>query len=400
MREKLSKKSVNWSGKGHGCTEHEIKAAVNAIRTADPLTQGKYLSLFEKKFCDYLGAGRAFAVANCTNALDLSTVLSRLGTDDEVIIPAHTFCATAIPFARTGATIKWADIDPETRVVSEQSIRAVLSEKTKVIVVVHLYGLMAPMPEIMQLAAERNILVVEDCAQAIGATIDGRKAGTFGDFACFSFHGAKNMSTLGEGGMLVVRSEEIARLVPGLRHNGCCAYPGERKEYWKPAMSNVDVDIPGVWPYNFCLGEVQCAVGVALLERLDQMTSERIRRAKKFIDAMSGFSELSFQKNPDGYGHVFHLLSARYDGSETGKTRDDFIATMWEKHRVKIIVQYYPLYRYPLFQAHGFGDADCPHTDYFFDNMVSFPFHLWMNEDDFDYMIEVTVKTLEALRRN
>ena len=395
----MKKRVVNWSGRGHGYSENEIESVVAAMRTADPLTQGTYLTEFEKKFCAYLESGPAFAVANCTNALDLSALLARVGPGDEVVVPAHTFCATAIPFAHAGATICWADIDPDTRVVSLETIKAVVTSKTKVIVVVHLYGLMAPMPEIMAFAEERGILVVEDCAQAIGADIDGQRAGTFGDYACFSFHGAKNMSTLGEGGMLVVKSEEEAKLVPGLRHNGCCGFAGERKQYWKPAMSNVDVDIDGVWPYNFCLGEIQCAVGVALIDRVEEMNAERMRRAAKFQQAVSDYPELSFQTVPDGYRHVYHLLSARYAGEEYGKSRDRFIASMWEEHGVKVIVQYYPLYRYPLFQAHGSGSADCPHTDHFFDNMVSFPFHLWMAEDDFDYMIDVTVTTLEAMRK-
>lgn len=395
----MGKREINWSGRGHDFSKKEIQIAVEATQHCDPLTQGKYLGEFEAKFQKYLGVQHAFAVANCTNALDLTALLSQIAADDEVVIPAHTFCASAIPFARTGAVIKWADIDSETRVVNLETIKAVCTPKTKIIVVVHLYGLMAPMPEIMTFASERNIVVVEDCAQAIGAEIDGQKAGTFGDYACFSFHGAKNMSTLGEGGMLVVKSNEKAVLVPGLRHNGCCGFSGgDRESYWKPAMSNVDVDVQGVWPYNFCIGEIQCAVGSALLDRIEEMTGERIRRANKFIAAVKDFPELSFQTIADGYRHIYHLLSARYDGSEYEASRDAFIEMIWGEYGIKVIVQYYPLYRYPLFKAHGFGDADCLNTDHFFDNMVSFPFHLWMSEDDFDYMIEATIKTLGALR--
>ncbi|MBF0233854.1 MAG: aminotransferase class V-fold PLP-dependent enzyme, partial [Desulfamplus sp.] len=297
----MKKREINWSGRGHDYTDDEIDEIIDAVKTADPLTQGKNLSMFETSFKEYNGVKHAFAVANCTNSLDLAAVLSRIDEGDEVIIPAHTFCATAIPFARVGATIRWADIDSETRVVNLNTIKAVWTSKTKVIVVVHLYGLMAPMPEIMEFAASQGVLVVEDCAQAIGAEINGCKSGTFGDFACFSFHGAKNMSTLGEGGMLVVSADAGAELVSGLRHNGCRPYSGDRAHYWKPAMSNVDSDIKNVWPYNFCLGEVQCALGVKLLSRVDQMTDDRIARAHKFIGAMAGHAELSFQVVPEGY---------------------------------------------------------------------------------------------------
>ena len=122
---------------------------------------------------------------------------------------------------------------------------------------------------------------MEDCAQAPGASINGQKVGTFGDFGCFSFHGAKNMTTLGEGGMLTVKSDVDAALVPGIRHNSVRPFTGERDRYWVPAMSNVDLDIDGVWPNNFCLGEAQCALGSELLKTLDESNDILIAQAKK-----------------------------------------------------------------------------------------------------------------------
>jgi perosamine synthetase len=378
-------------------TEEEIATVVDVMQHADPLTQGKYQDEFERKFERYIGTSRAFAISNCTCALELSALLSGLTPKDEVIIPAHTFCATAIPFARTGAKIVWADIDPETRVVSRETIEPLITEKTKVIVPVHLYGLMAPMPEIMDMAIDRDILVVEDCAQAIGSSINGKRAGTFGDFSCFSFHTHKNITTLGEGGMLVVRDEGLAKLVPGLRHNGIRSF-GERREYWKPAMSNVDMDIDCVLPYNFCLGEVQCALGSKLIERVDALNDLRNRRAKRFVAFMETFPELSFQRVPEGYYHNYHLLSARYDGRWYQKTNSDLIERLAYTYRIKAIVQYYPLYRYPMFQKLGFGKANCPNTDRFFDSMISFPFHSWMSDYDFEIMMYSVWHALEDMR--
>ena len=347
----------------------------------------------------YNSIPNSFAVANCTNALDLSAMLCGLKKGDEVIIPAHTFCATAIPFARAGATILWADIDPATRVISAESVKSLLTKKTKVIVVVHLYGLMADMDAIMKLAQKNGCLVVEDCAQAIGAEYHGKKAGSIGDFGTFSFHCQKSLTTLGEGGMLAVRSGELAKKVPGLRHNGVRPFDYDRKDYWSPAMSNVDTDLDGIWPYNFCINEVQCALGSAVIKRLDQMNAFRIKRAGLFMDSVKGFPELSFQAVSPHHKHVYHLLSAKYDGKITGKNRDEFISIMAYEYGVKAIVQYYPLYRYPLFKKMGFGAANCPRTDDFFDNMVSFPFHHWMDENDFKYMIDSTVSTLKRLRK-
>lgn len=400
MRTKKSNKpfKIDWSGRAFDYTPDEINAVVDVMRSGDPLTQGRHLAELERKFSDFNKSPNSFAVSNCTNALDLSALLCGVGPGDEVIIPAHTFCASAIPFARQGVTIKWADIDPETRIVSADSIRNLISGKTKAIIVVHLYGLMAEMDTIMEETKKYNCYVVEDCAQALGAEYKGKKSGNWGHFGAFSFHAQKNLTTLGEGGMLTVSEKEKALLVPGLRHNGLQPFQGDRKDYWIPAMANVDLDIEGVWPYNFCLGEAQSALGSKALERIDSMNEKRIMRAGKFREALKDFTELSFQKVSADHKHCYHLLSAKYIGEPFHKNRDDLIRMLFNEYHIKTVVQYFPLYRYPLFQKMGFGEADCPHTDEFFDNMLSFPFHVWMPEDQFDYMIESTFQALQRLR--
>ena len=172
-----------------------------------------------------------------------------------------------------------------------------------------------------------------------------------------------------------------------------------RDRYWIPAMGNVDFDWDGVWPYNFCLGEVQCALGSKMLERLDDINNYRRERGLRIIKEMKKYPELHFQTIPQECEHVFHLLAARYNGSDYGKTRDDFIELMAFKHRVKVIVQYYPLYRYPMFDKAGFGKSYCPNTDSFYDNMISFPFHHWLTETQIEYMINATKETLLELRK-
>ena len=389
---------VPWSGRGSIYSEEEIATVVDAMRSADPQTQGRCQDEFERAFVAYTGATHAFAVTSCTAALELAALLCRLGPGDEVIIPAHTFAASAIPFARAGARLVWADIDPDTRVVTAATIKPLVSARTRVIVVVHLYGLVCDMEPIMALAKERDLLVVEDAAQALGARYQGRAAGTIGDFGCFSFHTHKNITTLGEGGMLAVASPEHAALVPGLRHNGMRPYPGDRQQYWRPAMSDVDFDIEGLWPYNFCLGEVQCALGTRMLQRLDAINAQRAYRARRFMSALATYPELSFQHVPPGCGHSWHLLAARYDGERWGRTRDEFMSELAFSAGVRAVVQYCPLYRYPLFQRAGFGRAACPEADRFFDNMVSFPFQQWMPEEQFELMIKLVQTSLERVR--
>ncbi|EMN47121.1 DegT/DnrJ/EryC1/StrS aminotransferase family protein [Leptospira interrogans str. L1207] len=389
---------IKWSGRSIDYTQEEIDTVVEVMKTADPQTQGKYLQQFESDFSNYLDGQPCFGVTNATHALELIADLTGLRSGDEVIIPGHTYCASAIPFGRTGATLVWADIDPETFLISLESIQKLVTNKTKAIVVVHLYGMIIPdILEIAKFAKSKNILLIEDCAQSLGAVLNGKSCGTFGDFAAFSFHGQKNITTMGEGGILTLKNVSLADKVPGLRHNGHAPFLN-KTDYWKPAMSNVDLDLDGIWPHNFSLTEVQAALGSVLLKRIALLTEERRKRAQKFINSFNEFEELSFQKQNDSKAHSYHLLVAKYKAVKNGKNRDDLISILSKKYKIQVIVQYYPLYRYDLFKKMGYAKAVCPASDDFFDNMISFPFHIWMNENDFDYMIASIKQALIELR--
>lgn len=392
---------IPWSGRGVYYFEDEIEAVLTAMRQADPLTQGRYLTEFEEKFTAYQEGFKSFAVSSGAAALELSALLAKVSADDEVIIPAHTYCATAIPFARRGCSIKWADSDPDYRVVTRKTIEPLLTKKTKVIVVVHLYGVAAPIGDIAELAREKGIILIEDCAQAVGARCRQKKVGTFGDMAVFSFHAQKNMTTLGEGGMISVKREDFAGAIPGLRHNGHCKFSNRPQgEYWRPAVSNVAFSegYEGIWPYNFSIGEVQCAVGIKMLEKIDSQNAVRYQKARRIIKELEEFPELKFQAIPQYSTHVYYALCARYDGKRYGKDRNDVIRFLASEYGVQAIVQYYPLYRYPLFAKGGYGEADCPNSDDFFDHMISLPFYVWFDDQKVAYLIDAVQKTLKKLR--
>lgn len=390
---------VNFSGRALRYTEDEIATVIEAMQNADPLTQSRYMHAFQDAFAAYQGVaqGSCFAVMNGVSALELSAQLCNFKLGDEVIIPSHTFTASAYPYAKKGAKLVWADVDLHSRVVTAASIEKVITPKTRAIVVVHLYGYVADMPAIVALARKHGIMVIEDAAQSIGADIDGIKSGAFGDMAIFSFHSHKNLTTLGEGGMLYVRDPKLAALVPPLRHNGHCAYLGERPDYWKPAMGNVDMpmlDGQMLWPNNYCLGEVECALGTKMLERIDSINAEKRQRALRFIDALADFPELEFQR-VDSSRHNYHLLTARMT---TGvEKRDALIRGLFEEKGVKCVVQYIPLNRYDFYKRLGLSEACCPNADLFYDTMISFPFQHWLTKAEFDYMLESTREILKKI---
>lgn len=387
---------INFSGKAHTYTEDEIQTVIDAMRSADPLTQGKYRDAFEQTFCNYNGNEYAFSVCNATAALELAAQMCLFKEGDEIVAPSHTFTSSVYPFVKKGAKVKWADINSTTRVVTLNSIKECITSKTKAIVVVHLYGFIIPEIEaIAHFAQENGFLLIEDVAQALGTEINGRKAGTFGDFGIFSFHSHKNITTLGEGGMLTVKSQKHANIIPLLRHNGHCGFDYPRSDYWLPAMGNLDLpnlDGYDLMPNNYCLGEIECALGTKLLERLDTINYEKRARALTFIDALQEYSMLQFHRVDDKQ-HNYHLLVAYVRNGH----RDNILKKLAYDYRIKCVVQYYPLNRYPLYQKLGFGEAVCPNADHFFDNMISFPFQHWMSDMEFDYMLQSTISVLKDI---
>ena len=390
---------INFSGRSIHYTEEEINCVVKAMQEAEPLTQGAYMQAFEKKFADFQGveSGSCFTTTNGCAALEMAAQLVRFKHGDEFVIPSHTFTASCYPFIKKGGKPVWADINLQTRVVDAKTIDKALTKKTVAVIVVHLYGYVCDMPEIVELCRKKGLLLIEDAAQAIGATIDDRRAGSFGDLAIFSFHSHKNLTTLGEGGMLYVRDPKLRSIIPALRHNGHTNYTFERQDYWKPAMGNVDMPtLDGEWltPNNFCLGEIECALGAKMLDRIDQINAEKRERAIRFIDGLKDYPELEFLR-VDSPRHNYHLLVARM--TKGTEARDKFIRTMYQEKGIKCVVQYIPLNRYDYYKRQGFGEAHCPNADTFFDSMISFPFQHWLSEEDFNYMLTSTIDVLKHL---
>ncbi len=387
---------IPFSGRQHTYTKSEIEIVTKTMQDATPLTQGKYLKKFESEFSSFIGNKYSFAMNNATSALEISAQLINIKPGDEIIIPGHTYTSSAYPFLKKGGKIVWADIDLNTRVVTKETIEDKLTKKTKAIVIVHLYGYGAEMPKIMALAKQNNLIVIEDVAQAIGGSVQDKKCGTFGDLSVFSFHSHKNISTLGEGGMLSTNNETYSKLIPMLRHNGHCSFNFERQFYWLPAMGNVDMpEINGdqMWPNNFCLGEVECALGTQLLKRVEKVNAEKRGRAIKIIENLSEFPELKFHYE-NSNRHTYHLLVAKMQNNN----RDSFIKIMSEEYSVQCVVQYYPLYRYDFYKKNNLGEYDCPNVDEFYDNMISFPFQLQLSENELEYMVDCTKKTLKKIK--
>lgn len=390
---------IPWSPRSHYYSKKERASVLDIIDNADILSQGKWLSKFEKKFLNYLNSkGKAFAVTSGASAIELAANVLKLKKNDEIIIPSHTYCATALPFTRYDIKIKWADINKDDFTIDVEHVKKLINKKTKAIVAVHLYGLPCEIIKLKKLCKQKKIYLIEDCAQSLGSKIKDRKVGTFGDMSIFSFHQQKNMTTLGEGGMLIVNNKKFQEFIPGLRHNGHREYLNKKK-YWKPAMVDVFEDIKNVTPFNFPMTEIQACVGYHLLDRINSMNKKRNLRAKIVKESLKSFNFLKFQKDKKNFHNTYHLLPVYFDKKIVNFDRDKFLDRMSRIYKIQLVIQYHPLDKYHFFKRKYKAKTSLQNTYDFYENMFSIPFHVWMSDKDFNYLIHSLTIELEKIRK-
>ena len=393
----LKKFKIPWSPRSHFFSSKEKKEIIKILDKSEILTHGKWLEKFENKFLKFLNSkGKAFAVTSGASAIELAVSVLRLKPSDEIIIPSHTYCASALPFVRYGAKIRWVDINKDDFTINIEHLKNIINKNTKVIFAVHLYGLPCEINEIKKICDKKKIILIEDCAQSLGSKIKNKYVGTFGDMSIFSFHQQKNMTTLGEGGMLVVNNKKFQKYIPGLRHNGHRPYRNKKK-YWKPAMVNVYEDLNGVTPFNFPMTEIQACAGYYLLDRVKKLNNTRNQRAKKLIKSFEEFKFIKFQKVKKNFYSSYHLLPAYFDKNKVNFTRDRFIEIMSKKYGIQLIIQYHPLDKYHFFKKKYKSNNDLKNTYHFYDNMFSIPSHVWMSDKDFNYLISSCKSELKKI---
>ena len=374
---------INFSPISYKFTNKEYQNIFKKLSLSNSFTQGPYLQKFENKLSKYYGTDNCIVTSNAVSALEIIVDLINLNKDDEVLIPAHTYTASAYPFLRKTKKIKWIDIDYNTGVTNIEHIKRRVTKKTKVIVVVHLYGYSVDIKPIQKFAKKNKIILIEDAAQSIGSEIDGKKSGTFGDFSIVSFQQQKNLTSLGEGGVLIFKDKKLKNIIKQLRHNGHTNFINQ-KDYWLPAMSNVVMPIKDgrkILPHNFCLSEVNCIAGIIFLSKIDKLNKIKVQKAKYFIDQLSSISDyLNFNRNYSKRNN-FHLLI----GICKNIDRDLLIRNLFHKYKIQSIIQYYPLYKYNFYKNID-NNYKCKNTELFYNNMISIPFSHFITFKELDYI--------------
>lgn len=345
----------------------ELKEACNRVIDSGWYIMGKELEAFEQEFANYCGSKKAIGVANGLDALVLTLrawkEIGKLCDGDEVIVPANTYIASILAISENKLTPVLVEPDPATFNLTAEGIAKSITAKTKVILPVHLYGQISPMREIMRLAKQHNLLVLEDCAQAHGAMIDGKKAGTWGDAGAFSFYPGKNLGALGDAGAVVTDDDELFEVLSALRNYGS-------HEKYKNKYKGV----------NSRLDEIQAAMLRVKLKHLDNEIKARQNVAKLYLDGIKNpLVELPEVTNPEC--HVWHLFVVKTAQREK-------LANYLTANGVQSLIHYpIPPHKqdaYKEFENEFFAVSEQIH-----EQVLSIPMSPVMNSADITFIIKV-----------
>lgn len=300
---------------GPSITQKEIDYVSQAVEQAWNGNANIFNDRFEKAFASYVGLRHAVALPSCTSAIHLALLALDIKAGDEVIVPDVTWIASAAPISYVGATPVFADIDPQTWCISADSFESCITEKTRAVIPVDLYGGMPDMGAISEIAARRGIAVIEDAAEAIGSEYRGRKAGSLGQVGVFSFHGSKTMTT-GEGGMLVTDDEKLYRRVLVVRDHG--RQPGDRMFF------NSEVG------QKYKMSSMQAALGLAQLERIETLVENKRQIFHWYKEELGGIRGLRINHEGDDVKNTYWMVTVILDSS-MGILKDRLMADLMEK---------------------------------------------------------------------
>jgi perosamine synthetase len=346
------------------------------------LTQGPKVAEFERNFKVRHKVGHALATSNCTTGLHLILVALGVGPGDEVIVPAFTWVATANVVVYCGATPIFADVDRATNNIDPDDVRRKVTQRTKAVIAVHLFGLCADM-DALRAAVPEQVAIVEDAACAAGASYKGKDAGSLGVAAAFSFHPRKSITT-GEGGMVTTNDSKLAQTVDMLRNHGASISEEQRHQGPRPYLLP-EFNLLG---FNYRMTDLQGAVGVVQLSKLDQFIAERQKWAEYYRQHLGDISWLTLPSFPNSGTHAWQAFVTYVDPQQAPLSRNEImerlketgIATRPGTHAVHMLGYYQ--------ERFGTTDDDCPVARDCDANTMAIPLHNRMEQGDYDRVIQ------------
>jgi perosamine synthetase len=357
---------------------NELEYVTECIRTGWISSQGKYVRMFEESFSEYVGCPYSLAVSNGTVALHLALVTLGIGPGDEVIVPDLTFAAPVNAVLYVGATPVLVDVDPVTMAIDADAATAAITDRTRAIIPVHLYGHPADMTKLMQLAEQHDLLVIEDCAEALGSRYGDAHVGNFGHASTFSFYGNKTITT-GEGGMVLFRDAAIRERAKILRDHGMS--PDRR--YWHNEVG-----------FNYRLTNIQAAIGLAQLERIGTFIDRKRWIADQYKARLSGIDALQLPTEQGKAFNSYWLYTVVLDINYVSKRNS--ILDMLKENGIEARPVFFPLHRMPPYERYSRSGAQWTVANHLSDGGISLPSSVHVTENELQRVCSMLITAIAS----
>jgi len=373
-------------------TDDEINGVVESLKNGW-LTMGKKTIEFENRFNEYIGSKHSIAVNSCTAGLHLALRVIGIKEGDEVIVPSTTFVATAEVVNYFKAKPVLVDVERDTHLIDVEKIEEAITPKTKAIMPVHFSGQPADMDEILEIARRYNLYVIEDAAHSLPAWYKEKKIGTIGDLTAFSFYATKTLAT-GEGGMITTDNDEWAEKLKILRLHGISKDAWKR--YSKEGSWEYDVIDNG---YKYNTTDINSAIGLAQLNKLEWMWGRRKEIAEKYDEAFKDLEEVHLYKIKPDRVSAYHLYPLKLNLEVLKINRNQFIELLKERG-IGTSVHFIPLYRFTYYKNNfNYEGKDFPNSEWIFKRVVSLPIYPSLTEQEVSYIIGNIIDILKRNRR-
>ncbi len=348
--------------------KEEILPEISNVCDSQYFALGPWVTEFEEKIAKYIGCKYAIGVSSGTDALLVSLMAADIKPGDEVITTAFTFFATAGSIYRLGAKPVFVDIDPDSYNIDPSLIEEKITDKTRAIIPVHLYGQAAKMKEIMEIASRHNLVVIEDAAQAIGASANGVSCGNFGSYGCFSFYPTKNLGAFGDGGLVTTNDDAIAEKLKSLRDHG------QKPRYYYNMIGG-----------NFRLDSIQAAVLLIKLKYLDKWNKKRVQNAVIYDKLLAG-SVVKTPKIEKGNVCIYHQYTI------AAPKRDELNKFLSDNKIGSAIFYPKPLHLQKCFSGLGYKQGDLPVTEKICDQVLSLPIYAELTDEQIEFVAQTIIK--------
>ncbi|MGN0168520.1 MAG: UDP-4-amino-4,6-dideoxy-N-acetyl-beta-L-altrosamine transaminase [Acetatifactor sp.] len=372
--------------------EEDINAVAEALR-GDYLTGGPTIAALEKRLCDITGAKYAVAVSNGTAALHLAAMAAGFGEGDEVIVSSITFAASSNCVLYCGARPVFADIRPDTYNIDPESIKRLITPKTKGIVAVDFTGQAVEHDAIREICREHNLVLIEDAAHAIGTKYKGQPVGSLADMTCFSFHPVKTV-TGGEGGAITTNDEQIYRRLMRVRAHGITRNQEEMVHPTDARWYNEQVELG----YNYRMTDFQAALLLSQLGKLEKFSARRREIVEKYNAAFADMPEIFVQREIPESDTTRHLYILRLNLDRLTCDRRQFFDAMYAEN-ICPQVHYLPVYWHSYYERLGYEKGLCPNAEKYYEEVMSIPLYYSLTDADVEDVIHAVRKLVEYYRR-